>query len=110
MLYLTWLIPVLEGFPRSQRFLLGDRLQTLGMDRVGLLLEATYTKAPLELLRQGARPGGGYPSARGGPMRLSDQWRCRPWPAVLPGPGIPSGSCGGRWPRRRCAGPGAPAG
>jgi hypothetical protein len=35
MLYLTWLIPVLEGFPRSQRFLLGDRLQTLGMDMVG---------------------------------------------------------------------------
>ncbi len=115
MLYLTWLIPVLEGFPRSQLFLLGDRLQTLGMDMVGLLVEATYTKAPLELLRrvnilleqqrlmlrlaynlqhlnperyefasrkldeigrsvggwlrrlrQGARPGGGYPSARGG--------------------------------------------
>lgn len=115
MLYLTWLIPVLEGFPRSQRFLLGDRLQTLGMDMVGLLVEATYTKAPLEALRrvnilleqqrlmlrlaynlrhlnperyefasrkldeigrsvggwlrrmrQGARPGGGYPSARGG--------------------------------------------
>lgn len=159
MLYLTWLIPVLEGFPRSQRFLLGDRLQTLGMDRVGLLLEATYTKAPLAALRRvnilleqqrlmlwlgynlrhlnperyefasrkldeigrsvggwlrRMRQGRGRASvvraARGGRLSLSDQSRCRPWPAVLPGPGIPSGSCGGRWPRRRCAGPGAPAG
>lgn len=46
MLYLTWLIPVLEGFPRSQRFLLGDRLQTLGMDRTappqGLLICIEY--------------------------------------------------------------------
>ncbi|MFM2058593.1 MAG: hypothetical protein RLY71_2978 [Pseudomonadota bacterium] len=52
MLYLTWLIPVLEGFPRNQRFLLGDRLQSLGMDVVGLLVEATYTKAPVEPLRR----------------------------------------------------------
>ena len=29
MLYITWLVPVLEQFPRSQRFLLGDRLQGL---------------------------------------------------------------------------------
>ena len=29
MLYITWLVPVLAQFPRSQRFLLGDRLQGL---------------------------------------------------------------------------------
>ena len=32
MLYITWLVPVLEQFPRSQRFLLGDRLQGLALD------------------------------------------------------------------------------
>lgn len=26
--FLLWLVPTLEGFPRSQRFLLGDRMQT----------------------------------------------------------------------------------
>lgn len=36
MLYITWLVPVLEQFPRSQRFLLGDRLQGMTLD----LLEA----------------------------------------------------------------------
>lgn len=32
MLYITWLVPVLAQFPRSQRFLLGDRLQGLALD------------------------------------------------------------------------------
>lgn len=29
---LLWLVPVLDGLPRSQRFQLGDRLQTTAMD------------------------------------------------------------------------------
>ncbi len=48
--YITWLIPVLESFPRSQRFLLGDRLQTLAMDTVALIVEATYQKLPQSTL------------------------------------------------------------
>jgi len=52
MLYLTWLTPTLENFPKSQRFLLGDRLQTLAMDVVELVVEATYDNDPLPLLRQ----------------------------------------------------------
>ena len=52
VLYLTWLVPVLEGFPKSQRFLLGDRLQTQVMDLMDYLIEATYTKAPQPLLRR----------------------------------------------------------
>ena len=52
MLYITWLIPVLEQFPRSQRFLLGDRLQGLALDTVEALVEATYTKAPVDALRR----------------------------------------------------------
>jgi len=39
MLFATWLIPVLEGFPRSQRFLLGDRLQSNTLDIVEALIE-----------------------------------------------------------------------
>ena len=51
VLYLTWLVPVLEKFPRSQKFFLGDRLQTLALRTVEDLVEATYTKAPGALLR-----------------------------------------------------------
>ncbi len=52
MLYITWLVPVLEQFPRSQRFLLGDRLQTHALDVVDVLVEAQYRKQPrAELLR-----------------------------------------------------------
>ena len=51
-LYLTWLVPVLEGFARSQKFLLGDRLQTLALRVVEDLVEATYTKAPAAVLRR----------------------------------------------------------
>ena len=46
MLYITWLVPVLEQFPRSQRFLLGDRLQGLALDLLEALVEAQYRKAP----------------------------------------------------------------
>ena len=52
MLFATWLIPVLEGFPRSQRFLLGDRLQSNTLDIVEALIEAAYQKAPQETLRR----------------------------------------------------------
>ena len=46
LLYITWLVPVLEQFPRSQRFLLGDRLQGLALDLMEVLIEAQYRKAP----------------------------------------------------------------
>lgn len=52
ILYITWLVPVLEAFPRSQRFLLGDRLQALALDVVDALIEATYSKAPQASLRR----------------------------------------------------------
>ncbi|MBU4260471.1 MAG: four helix bundle protein [Proteobacteria bacterium] len=31
--YLLWLIPKLEKFPRSQKFLLADRMGNLGAER-----------------------------------------------------------------------------
>lgn len=42
--FLLWLIPVVDRFPRSQKFLLGDRIQRTAIDVLEALLEATYTK------------------------------------------------------------------
>jgi hypothetical protein len=43
--FLLWLIPAVEKFPRSQKFLLGDRIQTSALDVLERLIEATYIKA-----------------------------------------------------------------
>jgi len=45
--FLLWLIPTVEKFPRAQKFLLGDRIQTLALDVQESLIEATYAKNPL---------------------------------------------------------------
>ena len=42
--FLTWLIPTLEKFPRAQRFLLGDRIETTALDVLERLIEATYSR------------------------------------------------------------------
>jgi len=42
--FLMWLIPAVEKFPRTQKFLLGDRLQTTALDVLECLIEATYTR------------------------------------------------------------------
>jgi hypothetical protein len=39
-----WLVPAVEKFPRSQKFLLGDRIQTTALDVLEALIEATYTR------------------------------------------------------------------
>ena len=44
--FLLWLIPAVEKFPRTQKFLLGDRMQTLALDVQESLIEATYSKSP----------------------------------------------------------------
>jgi len=41
--FMLWLVPAIGKFPRSQKFLLGDRLQTTALDVLELLIEATYT-------------------------------------------------------------------
>ena len=43
--FMLWLVPTVEKFPRSQKFLLGDRIQTTALDVVERLIEATYTRA-----------------------------------------------------------------
>ncbi len=42
--FLLWLIPALDKFPRSQKFLLGDRIQTLAQEVLESLIEANYTR------------------------------------------------------------------
>jgi hypothetical protein len=37
-------MPTVERFPRSQKFLLGDRIQTAALDVLDVLIEATYTR------------------------------------------------------------------
>ena len=42
--FLLWLVPAVERFPRRQKFLLGDRIQSTALDVLDSLIEATYTK------------------------------------------------------------------
>jgi|TARA_B100000315_G_scaffold223309_1_gene227993 hypothetical protein len=50
--FLLWLIPTVEKFPRSQKFLLGDRIQTIALDILERLIEATYTRSRARMLNQ----------------------------------------------------------
>jgi hypothetical protein len=43
--FVVWLIPTLDKLPRSQKFLLGDRIQGTALDVLERLIEATYSKA-----------------------------------------------------------------
>ncbi|MBW2647803.1 MAG: hypothetical protein JRE23_16860 [Deltaproteobacteria bacterium] len=42
--FLLWIIPKLEKFPRSQKFLIADRIETALLDVLDLLIEAAYSK------------------------------------------------------------------
>ncbi len=42
--FIRWLIPAVEKFPRSQKFLLGDRIQATALDVLERLIEATYDR------------------------------------------------------------------
>ncbi len=48
--FLLWLVPTVEKFPRSQKFLLGDRIQATALDVLERLIEATYTRARQPML------------------------------------------------------------
>jgi hypothetical protein len=43
--FILWLVPTVDKFPRSQKFLLGDRIQSTALDVLERLVEATYTRA-----------------------------------------------------------------
>jgi prevent-host-death family protein len=42
--FLLWLIPAVARFPRSQKLLLTDRIQSAALDVLDSLVEATYTR------------------------------------------------------------------
>jgi len=48
---LLWIIPQLEKFPKSQKYLLGDRIETLILDIMELIIEAVYTKNKTSFLK-----------------------------------------------------------
>lgn len=49
--FLRWLIPAVEKFPRSQKFLLGDRIQSQALDVLEHLIDATYDRNRATALR-----------------------------------------------------------
>ena len=49
---ILWIIPILEKFPRAQKFLLGDRIETLLLDIMDLIIEATYSKQKAPILKE----------------------------------------------------------
>jgi hypothetical protein len=42
--FLMWLVPALNKFPRSQKFVLGDRIQELAQEVLEHLIEANYSR------------------------------------------------------------------
>lgn len=50
--FLRWLLPSVEKFPRTVRFTLGERIEGAALDVLDLLIDATYSREPLALLRR----------------------------------------------------------
>ena len=50
--FLLWLVPNVEKFPRSQKFLLGDRIQATALGILEGLVEATYSRSRTRSLGQ----------------------------------------------------------
>ena len=48
--YAKWLLERIENFPKSQRFVLGQRLAGQAMDVLDLLVEASYARDKTEIL------------------------------------------------------------
>ncbi len=42
--FLLWLIPMLDKFPRSRKFTLGDRIETNASDVLTMLIEAKFSR------------------------------------------------------------------
>ena len=41
--FVLWVVPTIEKFPRAQKFLIGDRIQTAALNVLEHLIEAAYT-------------------------------------------------------------------
>ncbi len=42
--FLLWLVPTVDRFPRSQKFVLGDRIENAALDVLDSLIAATYSR------------------------------------------------------------------
>ena len=51
--FLLWLLPTVEKFPRSHKFTVGDRIESMALNVLEALIEATYTRDRAEALRRG---------------------------------------------------------
>jgi hypothetical protein len=47
---LRWLLPALDKFPRSRKFTLGDRIETMALDILCSLIEARYLRQKTAVL------------------------------------------------------------
>lgn len=52
---LMWLMERIAKFPRSHRFVLGDRMERLVLDVLELLIEAAYSRDKQDVLKQKLR-------------------------------------------------------
>jgi 23S rRNA-intervening sequence protein len=50
--FLTWLMPTLEKFPRSHKFTIGDRIESIALEVLEALVDATYTRDRGQHLRR----------------------------------------------------------
>ena len=50
--FLLWLMPLVAKFPRSHRFVLGDRIQNQALDVLENLIEAAYSRDKRNALKQ----------------------------------------------------------
>ena len=54
--FLLWLLPTVEKFPKSHKFTLGDRIETIALNVLEALIEATYTRDRADALAS-RKPG-----------------------------------------------------
>ena len=50
--YLAWVTGAVEKFPRSHKFLLGDKIHAMSIELLMLIVQATYTRDRASLLRR----------------------------------------------------------
>jgi 23S rRNA-intervening sequence protein len=50
--FVVWLAPVVAKFPKSHKFTIGDRIETIALDVLEALIEGTYTRERSQHLRR----------------------------------------------------------
>jgi hypothetical protein len=50
--FILWLIQKIDKFPRSQKFVLGDRIEGMFLDILEILIEANYSHEKVDLLNK----------------------------------------------------------